>query len=329
MSEPSDPTQSRVTANPAALPGVPEHELIRLIGSGSGGQVWLARNSQGIFRAVKIVYLSSFRHRRTFDREFSGILNFEPVSRLHEGLVDVLQVGRNDELGYFYCVMELADDVKSDKGFNPTDYRPRTLAQDLAGHKRLPIARCLEIGRQMAEALDFLHRHGLSHGDIKPSNIVFVKGIPKLADTGLVKEISDQTRSHAGTEGFIPPEGPGSAQGDIYALGKVLYEMSTGKDRYDYPGLPDGIKEFAEWRDLIQFNKIVVKACRANVNQRFPTVQDMLRALAAFQFCDINLEELRRRKMLRRSVGYVGLAVGCCVVAGMVWRLVWLLTHGN
>lgn len=329
MSEPSNPAESHSPSEPAAFPTVPEHELVRLIGSGSSGQVWLARNSMGFFRAVKIVYESSFRHRRPFDREYSGILKFEPVSRLHEGFVDILQVGRNDAFGYFYCVMELADDVVSDREVTADEYRPRTLAQDLAARGRLPVAQCLEIGRQMAAALHYLHRHGLTHGDVKPSNIVFVKGIPKLADIGLVTEMSESAASYVGTEGFIPPEGPGTAQADIYALGKVLYEISTGKDRNSYPGLPDDIPGFAEWRDLIELNKIIVKACRANTNRRFPSAQAMLNALLAFEFCDIDPEEEHRRRFWRRMIGITGVVVGSGVMAGMVWRLVWLLRHGR
>src|SRR5262245_11219593 len=82
---------------------VPEHQLIRLIGSGSSGQVWLARNSLGTYRAVKIVRRPAARPNQRFDREFRGIVRFEPVSRLHDGLVDILQVG--DAANYFYCVM--------------------------------------------------------------------------------------------------------------------------------------------------------------------------------------------------------------------------------
>ena len=63
----------------------------------------------GVHRAVKIVHRKSFTHQRPFERELSGIRKFEPISRSHAGLVDVLQVGRNDEEGYFYYVMELAD----------------------------------------------------------------------------------------------------------------------------------------------------------------------------------------------------------------------------
>src|SRR5512142_896780 len=79
---------------------IPDHELIRIIGKGSYGEVWLARNALGAYRAIKIVHERTFRDRRPFEREFGGVQKFEPVSRLHEGLMDVLQVGRNVEEGY-------------------------------------------------------------------------------------------------------------------------------------------------------------------------------------------------------------------------------------
>src|SRR4029077_20339570 len=75
---------------------VPDHELLRLIGRGSYGEVWLARNTLGTFRAVKVVHENSFRHKQPFEREFNGVRKFEPLSRSHDGLMDVLQVGRND-----------------------------------------------------------------------------------------------------------------------------------------------------------------------------------------------------------------------------------------
>src|SRR6266516_262914 len=90
-------------------PSIPDHELLRRIGGGSYGEVWLARNVLGEFRAVKVIYRDKFEHDRPFDREFEGIQKFEPISRLHESQVDILHVGRNDPAGYFYYVMELAD----------------------------------------------------------------------------------------------------------------------------------------------------------------------------------------------------------------------------
>src|SRR5207302_8230185 len=96
---------------PVALPTVPDHELLRCIGRGSYGEVWLARNVMGTYRAVKVVYRTTFDHDRPFEREFEGIQKFEPISRMHESQVDILHVGRNEKDGYFYYVMELADDA--------------------------------------------------------------------------------------------------------------------------------------------------------------------------------------------------------------------------
>src|SRR5512133_752751 len=90
-----------------SVPTIPDHELLRCIGSGGYGDVWLARNIMGTYRAVKIVHRRRFADERPYEREFGGIQKFEPISRSHDGLVDILQVGRNDAAGYFYYVMEL------------------------------------------------------------------------------------------------------------------------------------------------------------------------------------------------------------------------------
>src|SRR5258707_8297831 len=90
------------------IPEICDHELIRRIGQGSYGEVWLARNVMGTYRAVKIVYRAAFEHARPFEREFNGIQKFEPISRSHDGFVDILQVGRSEDC--FYYVMELGDD---------------------------------------------------------------------------------------------------------------------------------------------------------------------------------------------------------------------------
>src|SRR5438876_10044697 len=105
------------TGPPRSPPQVPDHELIRLIGRGSYGEVWLARNVMGTYRAVKVVYRQTFDDERPFEREFAGIKRFEPISRLHESQVDILHVGRNPDC--FYYVMELADDRASGQKIDP------------------------------------------------------------------------------------------------------------------------------------------------------------------------------------------------------------------
>jgi len=81
---------------PQAPPSIPDHVLLHLLAQGAYGEVWLARNSLGTLRAVKIVRRMTFEDERPYEREFAGIRRFEPISRLHEGFVDLLQVGRND-----------------------------------------------------------------------------------------------------------------------------------------------------------------------------------------------------------------------------------------
>ena len=88
---------------------MPDFELLRCIGSGSYGDVWLARNVLGQCRAVKFVYRNRFSDPRPFEREFEGIQRFEPISRSHPSQLAILHVGKNTAEGCFYYVMELAD----------------------------------------------------------------------------------------------------------------------------------------------------------------------------------------------------------------------------
>ncbi len=309
-----------------SAPPVPEHELIRPIGSGSGGTIWLAKNALGTFRAVKIIQAETSRRRSSFQTELNGVLKFEPVSRLHDGLVDILQVGGGDAAGFFYYVMELADDVDSGQVIVPERYVPRTLAHDVKHRGRLPIGECVRLGAAIASALGFLHRHDLLHRDIKPSNIIFVNGFPKLADIGLVSKISEPGR-HIGTIGFIPPEGAGTARADVYSLGKVLYEISTGRDRNDYPELPETLTDTAEDRDLVQFNKIVLNACRADAGRRYQSAEELLTALVSFQFSSYDPRKEKARSRLVKLVSAGGLLLAAVVIALAVWRFIWLLQH--
>lgn len=253
---------------------IPDYTLIRKIGEGSYGEIWLARDALGTHRAAKVIFRRHFSHERPFEREFEGIKKYEAIARNQDGLMDILLVGRKDQAGYFYYVMELADDIASGAAIQPDNYEPRTLACDIARRGRLPFEECLSIGLALSSALAHLHRHGLVHRDVKPSNVIFVNGVPELADIGLVTDI-EAPRSYVGTEGFIPPEGPGSAQADIYSLGKVLYEIGTGKDRFDYPELPDDLGEAQNQHELVALNQIVIRSCRADPHKRYPSADKM------------------------------------------------------
>ena len=256
---------------------IPDLEFLHRIGHGSYGEVWLARNIVGTYRAVKIVSRKAFPDEEAFESEFFGLQRFEPVSREHDGFVAILHVGRNRAGGCFYYVMELADDDSNSNQVDPDSYVPKTLSSELARCGRLSVEHSAQLAFSLSEALAELHRRGLVHRDIKPSNIIFVKGHTKLADIGLVAKAGEKTR--LGTEGYIPPEGPGAPQADLYSLGKVLYEASTGMDRLDYPALPPDFDTLAEREAFLKLNSIILKACDNDIHNRYQTATEISKDL--------------------------------------------------
>lgn len=307
-------------AGPDAPPSVADHELLRRVGVGAYGEVWLARSVTGILRAVKIVWRKSFDHERSYEREFAGLKKFEPLSRQHHGLVDVLHVGRNDELGYFFYVMELADDAGGPAA-TAGEYVPLTLAELLGQRGRLPVTECARIGAGVAEALAFLHGEGLVHRDIKPSNLVFVGGRPKLADVGLVAGLAD-ARSFVGTEGYIPPEGPGSTQADLFSLGRVLYEMATGKSRHEFPDLPGDFRDSPEAEAFSELNEIILRACAPEAGHRHATALELRSELLLID-AGRSVRRLRlneRRVAVWRRFGLAAVAVAFLGLAITGWQ---------
>lgn len=238
----------------------------------------MAKNIVGTFRAVKVVYRQTFSDERPYEREFEGIKKYEPISRTHPGLMNILHIGRNSEAGYFYYVMELGDDKLLGQNIDPAQYAPKTLRSEISARGRLPAEECLHIGLSLAAALGHLHRQGLIHRDVKPSNIIFAMRVPKLADIGLVTDIGEKATS-VGTEGYIPPEGPGSPVADLYSLGKVLYEVTTGQDRARFPSLPTRLHEYTDASLLVKLNDIILKACDPVARKRFRSADEMHTAL--------------------------------------------------
>jgi formylglycine-generating enzyme required for sulfatase activity len=261
----------------AQIPVVPDHEVLRVVGRGAYGEIWLARSLTGALRAVKVVYRSTFESERAFQREFQGMSSFEPISRAHDGFVDILHVGRTGD--YLYYIMELADDHLTGREIDVVNYAPRTLRSELDRQTRLSASESIQLGLSLTEALAALHGHGLAHRDIKPSNIIFIDGVPKLADIGLVA--ASGQRSFVGTEGYVPPEGPGTPQADIFSLGKVLYEISTGKDRLDFPELDSTLTSRPDKDRLLLLNDVLVKACAGDPHRRYDSALAMHDDLAA------------------------------------------------
>jgi serine/threonine protein kinase len=158
------------------------------------------------------------------------------ASLSHSGLVTVLDAGlgqteTHPSPEHLYLVMELVDGP--------------TAAQVLA-QGPVPIEQVGAWGVQVAEALEFVHRHGIVHRDVKPANILLGSdGRVRLADFGISRLLDDAARNTRtgqtiGTAAYLSPEqvtGEAvSGASDVYSLGLVLLEAITGRQEYD--GLP-------------------------------------------------------------------------------------------
>ena len=142
----------------------------------------------------------------------------------HPNIVQAFDVGNEGDMYYF--VMEYVEG--------------RSVHEDIVTHKRFKEEDAIDVGIQVAEALEHAHDRGLIHRDVKPKNIMITKeGVVKLADMGLARAITDVEAAEAeagrafGTPYYISPEqirgekdiGPPA---DIYSLGVTLYHMVTG-----------------------------------------------------------------------------------------------------
>jgi hypothetical protein len=310
------------TADNPKAPHVPNHEMVRSIGRGSYGEIWLARSLTGTWRAVKIVDRRTFESDKAFQREFEGMAKFEPISREDAGFVDILHVGRDEGGDFFYYVMELADDHLGNVCIDPSTYVPKTIKTELSRRSRLLADECITLGLSLTKALAALHRQGLVHRDIKPANVIFVGGVPKIADIGLVAASGQD--SYVGTEGYVPPEGPGSPQADIYSLGKVLYELAMGKDRMDFPAVNTDIAELPDKAMLLRLNEVLLRSCANNCRERYKTADEMHEDLEHLRDGEPLVEHVRRRRPL-----IAGLAVLLLLGTGGFYTMQKHHAHGG
>jgi serine/threonine-protein kinase len=121
-----------------------------------------------------------------------------------------------------------------------------SLRERLRREAQLPLDDAQRLSREVAEALDYAHRHGVIHRDIKPENILLSEAHARVADFGVAKALGEGsddkltgTGLAIGTPAYMSPEqaagGAVDARSDIYALGCVLYEMLAGEPPYTGP----------------------------------------------------------------------------------------------
>lgn len=306
------PASGAAAPAPIGKPAIPDYELLLLVGRGSYGEVWLGRGLTGVYRAIKIVWRDRFGSPEPFEREFRGLAQFTSIPPGEGRHLALLHVGRNESAGFFYYVMELADNLEGGRLVNPQAYAPHTLLEFRKRHSRIPGQECLPLALALAQSLASLHEHGLVHRDIKPSNIIFVGGKPKLADIGLVSS-SEGPGTWVGTEGYMAPEGPGTAAADVYSLGKVIYELITGLDRRQYPRIPGDLKPNANSRMFFELNEIVLKACESKPSKRYPDAHAMLEDLLALKAgASVRRQSIAKHISARIAIG---LALAALILA--------------
>ena len=251
--------------------------LGREIGRGAAGVVYLATDAEGKFAAVKVCLRAELGDVR-YERELRGAKLYERIPP-SEGLVRLLELGEC-EWG-FYTVMELADDEFGTRPGTTAGYRPKTLSSVIAGEKTLSVKESLKLGLTLAKGLVTLQRHHLLHRDIKPGNVISVRGRFVLSDPGLLIEESEAA-SLVGTPGYVPPENFVGAGGDVYSLGLTLKAASFGRPVEDLAMGPTleadtGSPLFAAWW------RILNKATHPDATKRYRSAKAFLADLQSLR----------------------------------------------
>ena len=255
-------------------PEVPDFDLIRQIGSGGFGHVWLAVNqTTSRLRAVKVISLQGSGQTDPAGREISSLTRLEANLRCrHPNLLNIHHVGKTTD--HLFYVMDPADDARGGPASDSPEYQPSTLQAQLQSGP-LPPEVCSDYARQLLAGLASLHAAGMVHRDVKPANCLFVDGQLKLADFGLLTEAHPLV-SCIGTQKYMPPDGRMDMRADVYAAGLVIYEMLTGLPVDDFPRLGRQSLPIGGNPTLANLLRIVLRACERDPTQRFADAQKML-----------------------------------------------------
>ena len=176
-----------------------------------------------------------------------------------------------------------------------------SLRQRLERDKQLPLGDALQITREVADALEYAHSHGVIHRDIKPENILLQSGHAVVADFGIARAVSaaggtrlTETGLSVGTPAYMSPEqASGSAdldaRSDVYSLACVLYEMLVGETPYTGPTpqailarkLTEPLRRVSVVRETVPatVEAALTRALARTPADRFPTARQLAEAL--------------------------------------------------
>lgn len=202
------------------------YRVLEPVGEGGMATVYRAVDTRlGRTVAVKVLH-PEYARDRAFLQRFQQEAEFAASLGAHPNIVDIYDIGQDGDL--HYIVMEFVEG---------------SMLKDLILQKRrFTVPEAFAIGQQVASALDFAHKRGLIHRDVKPQNILITPdGLAKVTDFGIARSVttSQLTRTGMviGTVHYFSPEqaqgAPIGPQSDIYSLGIILYEMLTGHLPFD------------------------------------------------------------------------------------------------
>jgi eukaryotic-like serine/threonine-protein kinase len=203
---------------------------------------------------------------------------------VHPNIVQVFDSGRDEQTGHYFIVMEYIE------GYS--------CAEILRDDGWIEVPEALSVIEQACEGLDYAHRHGVVHRDVKPGNLLRAReGEVKLADFGIAKATEQssitQVGSVLGTAAYLAPEqargeeaGPSA---DLYALGVVTYQLISGRLPYEATSLTElALKQQQEAPPTLdtlvaavspELADAVAIALALEPSGRYATAQDMRKAL--------------------------------------------------
>lgn len=253
------------------------YELLERVGGGGMAFVYRARD----LRLNRIVAVKILSPHFTSDEDFVRKFRREAqaaASLSSPNIVGVFDVGQDGDI--HYIVMEFL--------------HGKTLKQVINENGPLAVSEALQVGTQIAEALQVAHKHGVVHRDIKPHNIMLTAdGRIKVTDFGIARAVTGSTLTETGAMvGSVHYVSPEQARGgivgelsDIYSLGVVLYELLTGKVPFEGDSMFSiALKHLQEQpRPLRELNpsvplaveRIVQKAMNKDQASRYQTAEGL------------------------------------------------------
>lgn len=302
------------------------YRLLRPIGSGGFGTVWLAESeATKDFHAVKIVNSS-----QALEREMTAVRRFREFSRTVRSphLIPIEHV--NTLADALFYVLPLADGGPSSMPTDP-EWIPDTLASRIEARLSAPAwfssKEILDTFLPVARVVAAMNSSGLVHRDIKPANILFFGGRPCLADIGLLGE-DTKSLSALGTPGHLPPSWylESSGQPDMWGLATTLYLLLTGNHpdkigRYNFRWPPQGEgslspDEHSQWERL---HAAILRATEEKPHERFLTIQSFADA------CQSNsgMEHLYNRGVLTPNRSLIRVGIVMLLLGAIGWFFLW------